>query len=99
MPAAARRIDSRLHAALARIDDGSLPLAEITRRLGSVADWLEIPRLSHEHVRRLVHAQRGAYPTAGDILLQVAANQRPPGGSWSISSASDRQPAPPRDPS
>jgi len=80
MPAAAPRIDSRLHAALARIDDGSLPIAEITRRLGSVADWLEIPRPSYEHIRRLVHAQRrrGAYPTAGDILLQIAANERPP---------------------
>ena len=80
MTVAAPRIDARLHAALARVDDASLPIAEVNRRLGLVAGWLGVPRPSYEHVRRLVHAQRrlGAYPTAGDVLLQIAANERPP---------------------
>lgn len=80
MSAAAPRIDSRLHAALARLDDGSIRIAELNRRLGHVADDLGLARPSYEHVRRLVHAQRrlGAYPSAGEILLDIATTKRPP---------------------
>jgi hypothetical protein len=79
MPSAPR-IDPRLHAALARIDDGRLPVAEVNRRLGAVASHLGLPRPSYEQVRillgRLRHERSG--PSTADILLDVAFRARPP---------------------
>jgi hypothetical protein len=74
------RIDTRLVAALERLDDRDVPIAETYRRLGRVARHLRLFRPSNEQVRRLVHLARlkGRTPSAGDILLDVAFRIRPP---------------------
>jgi hypothetical protein len=76
VPRAAPRIDSRLLAALTRLDNPKRPIAETVRRLGAVADALELSRPSYEQVRFHVHAwRRGTLdPGAGEILLDVAAD-------------------------
>jgi hypothetical protein len=80
MPPAAPRIDSRLLAALAKVDDPKQPIAETVRRVGLVADALAIPRPSYEQLRTYVHAfrTRERYPGAGEILLDVALRARAP---------------------
>jgi hypothetical protein len=76
----APRIDSRLVAALVRIDDGKRPIAETNRRLGRVAAELELPKPSYEQVRVTVHAirreRRG--PGVGALLLDLALRTRSP---------------------
>jgi hypothetical protein len=54
----APRYDRRLVAALVDLDDRSVPIAEICRRLGDVAATIAVPRPSYVHVRRLVRAKR-----------------------------------------
>ena len=54
----APRIDRRLVAALRRLDDPSLPIAETVRRAGVMADELGLTRPSYEQIRVLVHAER-----------------------------------------
>jgi len=78
--AAGPRIDSRLVAALERLDDRDVPIAETYRRLARVARELRLFRPSYEQVRRLVHLarRRGRLPSAGDVLLDVAFRARPP---------------------
>jgi hypothetical protein len=77
---AAPRIDSRLVAALERLDEPSRPMADTWRRVGLVARELGLVRPSYEQVRVLVHEfrRRGRRPTAGDVLLDVAFRVRPP---------------------
>jgi hypothetical protein len=81
MPHAAPRIDPRLVAALRRLDRPGAPIAETHRALGSVADWLEIPRPSYQQIRVLVqeHRRRPIYPGVGETLLQIALRTKPPG--------------------
>jgi len=76
MPRQAPRIDQRLIAALARLDDDTEPIAVTYRRLGRVAELLGIVRPSYEQVRVLVHSERRrvAYRRAerelvGDVVL------------------------------
>ena len=80
MVAAAPRIDSRLVAALERLDDRRVPIAETWRRVRKVADALELTKPSYEQVRSLIHEarRRGRRPTAADILLDIAFRTRPP---------------------
>jgi hypothetical protein len=54
----APRYDARLVAALVDLDDRSLPIAEVCRRLGDVASSIGARRPSYVHVRRLVRAKR-----------------------------------------
>src|SRR5204862_47272 len=49
------RIDERLVAALARLDDPTLPIAETNRRLGVVAEGLGLIRPSYQQVRIIDH--------------------------------------------
>jgi hypothetical protein len=79
--ASAPRIDSRLLAALLRLDDGSRPIAELHRHLGEVAEWLRVPRPSYEQVRVIAKAQRDRplYAGTGEVLLDIAFRARPPG--------------------
>jgi hypothetical protein len=74
----APRIDSRLVAALGRLDDAQRPIAETHRRLGFVADELGIPRPSYQCVRLLVHVMRrgSTGPGIGDVLLDFALRTR-----------------------
>jgi hypothetical protein len=78
MPAAAPRIDSRVVAAVALLDDRSLPIAEVNRRVGTIAFRLGLTKPSYEQVRVLVHAlrrrRRGA--TADIALLSIRTAQR-----------------------
>jgi len=58
VPNSAPRYDKRLLAAIRRLDDEQLPIAETCRRVGDAAQALGLPRPSYVHVRRLVRAQR-----------------------------------------
>ena len=65
------RIDERLVAAIARLDDPTLPIAETNRRLGVVAEGLGLIRPSYQQVRTIVHALRARKrsPTVGQMPL------------------------------
>ena len=80
MVASAARVDSRLVAALERLDRVGVPIAETYRRVGVVARELGLLRPSYERVRTLVHEarRRGRQPSAGDVLLDIAFRSRPP---------------------
>jgi hypothetical protein len=82
MGLSAARIDQRLHAQLAKLDDASLPIAEINRRLGAAADELGVMRPSYSRVRVLVHEQRRAHgrrgPSTARVLLEISTRTRPP---------------------
>ena len=80
MTPAAPRIDSRLVAALERLDDRAVPIADTYRRVVAVARELGLVRPSYEQVRALVHdaRRRGRRPSTGDVLLDVAFRTRPP---------------------
>ena len=80
MTAAAPRIGATLLAAIERLDDQSVPIAEVHRRVAALASHLGHSRPSYEQVRILVHVHRdaGLAPTAGQILLDVALRTRPP---------------------
>jgi hypothetical protein len=76
----APRIDSRLVAAIERLDDTTVRIAETNRRLGELADTLGLTRPSYEQVRTIVHDFRrlGPRPGAGQVLLDIAFRVRPP---------------------
>jgi hypothetical protein len=80
MLAFAPRIPPRLLHALDRLDDPTLPIAEINRRLGTHAERLKLRRPSYERVRELVHLLRRwrRHPTTARVLLEVAFRTRPP---------------------
>ncbi len=80
MASAAPRIDSRLVAAIAHLDDLSCPIAETNRRIGALAERLGLARPSYEQIRLLVQAhRRGRLKlTAGQVLLDVAFRSRSP---------------------
>ena len=80
MVAAAPRIAPALLAAIERLDDESLPIAEVHRRVAALASHLGQARPSYEQIRLLVHEHRtrGLAPSAGQILLEVASRGRPP---------------------
>ncbi len=58
MSRAAPRYDGRLVAALRRLDDRRVSIAETCRRVGALAEELGVPRPSYVHLRRLVVAER-----------------------------------------
>jgi hypothetical protein len=76
----APRIDSKLVAALVRLDDRQLPIAEINRRLGLVAADLGLPKPSYEQVRVILHAVRRGKrePGIGSLLLDIAYRGKAP---------------------
>jgi hypothetical protein len=76
----APRIGPTLLAGIERLDDDSVPIAEVNRRVGALASHLGFVRPSYEQIRVLVHEhrERGLAPTAGEILLDVALKTRPP---------------------
>jgi hypothetical protein len=80
MATCAPRTDVRLVAAIERLDDPVVRIAETNRKVGLVADALGLTRPSYEQVRRLVHEarRRGRRPTTGDVLLDIAFRVRPP---------------------
>src|SRR5437588_10448740 len=81
MAAFSPRLSSRLVAEIERADRGTVPIAEISRRVGAAADRLGLPRPSYERIRQLVHEQRclrRAAPTTGEVVLDVLTRSRPP---------------------
>ena len=72
------RIDERLVAALAKLDDPTLPIAETNRRLGVVAEGLGLIRPSYQQVRVIVHELRSQKRSSrvGETLLQIAYGMR-----------------------
>lgn len=80
MAAQAPRIGPTLLAGIERLDDDSVPIAEVHRRVAALASHLGVVRPSYEQIRILVHEhrRRGLAPTAGELLLDVAFRARPP---------------------
>jgi hypothetical protein len=80
MPTIAPRLSPRLLEAIARFDDRRLPIAETSRRVGSEAERLGLPRPSYERVRELVHELRSVRrgPTTASVLADIAFRLRPP---------------------
>ena len=80
MPASAPRIDSRLVAALARLDKPGGPIAETHRALGLIAEHLGFSRPSYQQVRVIVHElrERRRDPSIGEVLLDIAFRVKPP---------------------
>ena len=80
MPAAAPRIGPLLLAAIERLDDEAVPIAEVYRRVAALAGDVGLTRPSYEQVRTLIHEhrRRGLAPTAGQIVLDVALKKLPP---------------------
>jgi hypothetical protein len=74
----APRTDSRLVAAVERLDRADVPIAETWRRLRVVANELGLVGPSYQQVRLIVHSYRrlGQRPTAG--LLDIAFRTKPP---------------------
>jgi hypothetical protein len=79
MPTIAPRIDPRLLAALERLDDPRIPIAETNRRIGAHATALGLKRPSYEQVRTIVHRRRNqpSGPTPPRTLLDVSLRAKP----------------------
>lgn len=80
MYAAAPRLDPRLLAAIARLDDSSLPIAETYRRCRGAAADLGIPRPSYERVRlhlQEVRREGERARVARETILAVLLHQKP----------------------
>jgi hypothetical protein len=78
--AIAPRVDSRLVAAIERLDNPRISIAELNRMIGLVARELGLLRPSYEEVRRTVHAVREGRQTSslGRVLLDISFRARPP---------------------
>jgi len=76
----APRLPPKLLAAIVRLDDRRLPIAEVNRRVGRAAWKLGLPRPSYQRVRELVHAARAVRrgPTTARVLFDIATRVRPP---------------------
>ena len=71
MPQSAPRYDKRLLRAIRRLDDESLPIAEVCRRVGDRAEKLGVPRPSYVHVRRIVQDERARRAELREIRNEV----------------------------
>lgn len=81
MPAQAPRLDRRLVAAVAHLDDEREPIAATNRRIGALAEVMGLPRPSYQQVRLLVHDARrrkAARREALELILDVQFRRRPP---------------------
>jgi hypothetical protein len=75
-------VDDRLRERLALLDDGSLSIAEINRRIGAAADELGLMRPSYSRIRLLVHEgrnrRRRVGPSTARVLVDISTRARPP---------------------
>jgi hypothetical protein len=77
----APRLTPKLLAAIVRLDDRRVPIAEVNRRVGRAAWKLGLPKPSYQRVRELVHAARSIRrgPTTARVVFDIATRVRPPG--------------------
>ena len=81
MAAQAPRLDPRIVAAIAHLDDERNSIAETNRRVGSLATVLGLPRPSYQQVRLLVHNARETKVARREallLILDVQFRRRPP---------------------
>jgi hypothetical protein len=71
MPQSAPRYDARLLRAIRRLDDESLSIAEVCRRVGDRAGQLGLARPSYVHVRRIVQDERARRAELREIRNEV----------------------------
>lgn len=76
----APRLHPRLFAAIVRLDDATVRIAETHRRVGELAERYGLPRPSYERVRMIVHRARRepVYPTTTEVLVDIAFQTCPP---------------------
>jgi hypothetical protein len=76
----APRVHYKLRRELERHYRDDVPIAEINRRIGALADRIGAPRPSYEQIRTLVHELREsrAQPTTASVAFDVATRVRPP---------------------
>ena len=72
MTTSAPRFHPRLIRAIHRLDDESVPIAEVWRRVGAWADRRRIPRPGYDNVRRIVLAERERRAEVRQIRNEVA---------------------------
>jgi len=71
----APRLDRRLLERIVRLDDTTVPIAEVHRRCRNHAAQLDIPRPSYECVRQLIHdarRERALRRSNRETLIRVA---------------------------
>ena len=71
MTRSAPRIAHALLEHLERIDDTTLPIAEIHRRLGREAEARGLTRPSYERVREIIRITRALKPRRGPSAVQI----------------------------
>ena len=72
MTTSAPRFHPRLIRAIHRLDDESVPIAEVWRRVGAWADRSGIARPGYDNVRRIVLAERDRRAELRQIRNEVA---------------------------
>ena len=81
MVASAPRYHERLLWAIRRLDDESLPIAEVCRRVGAYAEGHGMARPSYVHVRRIIVSERARAQELAEIrneMLTVVVSPLPP---------------------
>lgn len=78
----AARLTPRLLDAIDRLDDGRVPIAEVCRQVGVLAETGGYARPSYERIRVLVHELRALRrrrgPSTARVLLEITMRARPP---------------------
>jgi hypothetical protein len=71
MTSSSPRYHPRLIRAIRRLDDESVPIAEVWRRVGARADRLGVSRPGYDHVRRIILAERERKAELREIRNEV----------------------------
>ena len=92
MPPSAPRISRRLLAAIVRLDDPRIPIAEVARRVCREAEQLDLTRPSYQQIRVLVHESRRLKrsPSTAAVLVEVALRLRPAEDLYALSEGTIR---------
>jgi len=72
MTSSAPRFHPRLVRAIHRLDDESVPIAEVWRRVGAWAERRGMPRPGYDNVRRIILAERDRRAELRQIRNDVA---------------------------
>jgi hypothetical protein len=73
MTRSAPRYSPILLAAVGRLDDERLPIAEVARRIGDLAGELGLPRPSYVHLRRQIRASRARRAAIAELRDRIIA--------------------------